>query len=807
MLVTFIPLNDRVEKQAFGRTGRRGETGSCQIIVFNPAMPQWLRSCETVEEAKRLRDSIERHRLDSKNDLEVNKMRRKQELFREYCELKKEFVSSSKCDPDDLNVQVEILDDIWAKWIQNCEGMDQDLNQKNLNEELRNIIVDCSKRAKHFESDNIYHLLKFGAVRLKVCDYKRATEFYDRVISMDLAWSAFAHYNRAYCTMQLKGDGHIRRAIKDLKDAQRKLENYRMNSLLSEICANESALIYDHEDDVTRSVDQRMIDVENEKTYIRITQTLTECQLLHHIDTQTIECIEKLETIDTMHETVTTERRNILELIPGADCVTMKVLQEYSQLGLLFTYNIGAKPTFCYSDQIMSSLVMLESVADTIISAFEKGILMRDKSLEVQNMIDDVCKIGPIGDESSGWMSRGVSRVIITALNSMDVIRDISSLIPNKQNILESNSEKIETSQFAQFSRSQAASVLNWLKPVTQEMNNLVSSKNKDISLQMIDDVMSNLRDKISQTIHEAIAPGQDLHQQLCSLYGSVASQSNLDQFVNCIRDLAKLSTFPFQLSDAHNLTDVLEPLAVDLRSKSRDLSSNTSRFKEATKNIDMVNAIETFSSWLRDNITQFQKTMADGYLYDDDNMLEEINNVLTSVWSDKIRVLLQSRISRLLLIDLKRKTTEKCSSINIFLDGKHRVMSQNRDYVQEIAARNSNSAQIQTSQELPLRLKEFYKDQMRSRDPQMWTMIEASFASKYLKLDIIILDLEKNPIINISFPDNRETCELIYSPPSRAFPDGHYDALKDGKVVQVTKPDDYYGDDFDMFHAAFKSA
>ena len=34
VLVTFIPLNDRVEKQAFGRTGRRGETGSCQILAI-----------------------------------------------------------------------------------------------------------------------------------------------------------------------------------------------------------------------------------------------------------------------------------------------------------------------------------------------------------------------------------------------------------------------------------------------------------------------------------------------------------------------------------------------------------------------------------------------------------------------------------------------------------------------------------------------------------------------------------------------------------------------------------------------------
>ena len=63
VLVTFIPLNDRVEKQAFGRTGRRGATGSCQILVNRKKMPDWLRDCETVDEAKRLRDSIEMHRL------------------------------------------------------------------------------------------------------------------------------------------------------------------------------------------------------------------------------------------------------------------------------------------------------------------------------------------------------------------------------------------------------------------------------------------------------------------------------------------------------------------------------------------------------------------------------------------------------------------------------------------------------------------------------------------------------------------------------------------------------------------------
>ena len=71
VLMTFIPLNDRVEKQAFGRTGRRGATGSCQILVNREKMPEWLRKCETVDEAKRLRDSIEMHRLQRTDELDM----------------------------------------------------------------------------------------------------------------------------------------------------------------------------------------------------------------------------------------------------------------------------------------------------------------------------------------------------------------------------------------------------------------------------------------------------------------------------------------------------------------------------------------------------------------------------------------------------------------------------------------------------------------------------------------------------------------------------------------------------------------
>ena len=177
-------------------------------------MPEWLRACETVDDAERLRDSIEMHRLQRID--EVDMMNNTHALFREYCELKKSFVSSSNCDLDDLKIQIELLDETWAKWLQ---GYEAKLHRSNLDEmvkDLREIIEECSKQASRFDFDNIYHLMQFGAVRLMKGDFEGATSFYDGVIRKDPAWSAFAHYNRAYCTIHLKGDGYIRRVIDDL---------------------------------------------------------------------------------------------------------------------------------------------------------------------------------------------------------------------------------------------------------------------------------------------------------------------------------------------------------------------------------------------------------------------------------------------------------------------------------------------------------------------------------------------------------------------------------------------------------------
>ena len=235
------------------------------------------------------------------------------------------------------------------------------------------MIEDCSERARRFDSDNIYHLMKFGAVRLMKGDFEGATRFYDQVILKDPAWSAFAQYNRAYCTIQTKREGYIIRAIDDLKATLHKLETYKQTFVFSKVHAYVTPHAIKNDDDDSDDDDDEGdgdddLNVSYE-TNIAVVKNnmMIECQLLHHVDGQIIETIEKLETIDTNNIDVSTECRNILDLIPNVDCMTERILEEYRQLGLLFTFNIDEKPKFCYETKIVSSLVVLEALSDVLL--------------------------------------------------------------------------------------------------------------------------------------------------------------------------------------------------------------------------------------------------------------------------------------------------------------------------------------------------------------------------------------------------------------------------------------------------------
>ena len=695
-------------------------------------------------------------------------MRYKQILFREYCELKKKFLTSSNCDLNDLKIQVELLDETWAKWLQDNEARINGSNQDEMLQDLRQIIEDCSQQARRFDSDNIYHLMKFGAVRLMKDDFEGANKFYDLVILKDPAWSAFAHNNRAYCTINMKGNGNIRRAIDDLKATLHELETYKKTFVFSKVHAYANPYaIKNNEDNDLIALFQKNI------TFTKF-YDMMECQLLNHIDTQIIESIEKLEKIEKNNE-VRIECRKIFDLIPNEDCEIQKMSEEYRQLGLLFTFNIDEKPRFCYEAKIVSSLVMLEAVSDILLRLKFQGILLNaDPLFESKYIVELLCNIGTVKDDSLAWMSRCVVEAVNTGIHSITFIRDVSSLVPLKKPTIGSSFEThSETSQLSQVSCKEASHWLTLLETTTQDMKKLICPTEDELILHITNVVMSVLVGKIGETFHEKLKPGQNLHRELCALYGSVTSQSTfeLPQFVDCIRDLT-LAYSP-QICDANFKTVDMTKLATDCVSNSlngsinsTDMSSVITEISVTAAEIDITTAISKMSDSLADSISTCIQNMAEVRCINNDGaMLEATNKVLTSVCSDIIRSMVHNRIYHAIMLDLREKTMRSFSSIyEKLVNAKQKFRNKSESKYSDIVSRCSSRVEQGTRELL-----------MRST-----TETHARLICECFKCNIIILDVDKEVIVTYSSPEYNKTIQLVYNPPCCEFPGGHYDVYKE---------------------------
>ena len=767
VLVTFIPSNDRVEKQAFGRSGRRGETGSCQIMVYREEMPKWLRLCETVNEAKLLRNAVDKERLNI--ETEVNMMREKQELFRKYCDFKRSFGHSNKdLDSNDVKIQVEILDEAWVKWIQEWETNDRHPTKEELGQHLEN----CSIHAKGLESDNIYHLLNFGAIRLMKGEFEKAIEFYDRVIQKDPDWSAFACYNKAYCWLQMMGEGYIRRAIDDLKDARCKFKIYEWTSLFSEI--------HGYSCDIQkRLLGSEFNQTEETKSILTQYHIMMEYQLLQHVNTQITETIEKLEAIDSIGGAVKTMKRSVLDSMQGVDYRTEAMLHRYSQMGLLFTFNIDENPKFCYSSQIVSSSVVLGSLAVTILMALSSGIFLKCHSPELINAIDNLCNIGTNKHDALLWMSRCVSSAIVTGFNSTHFIRDVASLLPIKQTDLKASSKiDTKTEDFTKFENSNATSMLTSLAIMTRDINKLASSKEEEISLHTNSVVMTILRKKIDQIIQETFARGQNLHGTFNCFIRSMRSQSR--------SDLQQLVYFIlYQISDAIIQTNEFQNTIIDLRSRYQNIGFSSTTLKSVTSEITAIAAVNDndialiISKFLELFLAKIEKLIdrkneLGSYCVDEDK-LEATNKIIKSLLGDIIEATVESSIVSAIMFDLQEKIKHVFSSF-------HSTLSS----CSSSLADRFRRSKPKSMEGLLRRLKEFHRDPNKSLIMRL--MAEVKVVSEYCECNIVISDSDKHIILRMSSSEYRKPRELVYSPPSPAYPAGQFQSCVDGRVVRFKR-------------------
>lgn len=163
-IVTFLPRNRRVELQAFGRTGRKGESGSVQCILRASSLPPHFQEL-SLSEIRDLRAKKEQVRLNRLIQSDVKEVQLKETLFKKHCKVLQQ-IHKLVHSRDDKQVVFDSLNESWGQWLlmkgEQIEALDEETLIHELSQAHRQwkpVIPYITTDPVHLPVTNFYHLV------------------------------------------------------------------------------------------------------------------------------------------------------------------------------------------------------------------------------------------------------------------------------------------------------------------------------------------------------------------------------------------------------------------------------------------------------------------------------------------------------------------------------------------------------------------------------------------------------------------------------------------------------------------------
>ncbi|GAA6088176.1 uncharacterized protein LOC113635008 isoform X1 [Tachysurus ichikawai] len=254
VLLTYFTNNRRVEKQVFGRTGRKGTPGMVQVILNHDRLAMAYRG-HSIEVMRELREEYEVNRIKDMEKEKLAEIELKEELFSTFCQFlsdfDKHYSTIEKIDLFEVKIKdvhgyfesfhskmdyhpaLNALKESWGIWlILHTDQINIHSDLTHLKEDLIQNLQDTSNKLLQGHSENFYDHIQqaLGRTALHLqnknkCDYGAKT-YWKKASDSDNYYRAVALYNQAYITINLAKEGYKTEARSLLEEAEKTLDVY-----------------------------------------------------------------------------------------------------------------------------------------------------------------------------------------------------------------------------------------------------------------------------------------------------------------------------------------------------------------------------------------------------------------------------------------------------------------------------------------------------------------------------------------------------------------------------------------------------
>ncbi|XP_029564674.1 uncharacterized protein LOC115159261 isoform X2 [Salmo trutta] len=386
VLLTHYPGSRRVEKQVFGRTGRKGNPGMVQMILCGDNLAQAYQG-QPVEIMRQLREEYEVQRIKDMETDELLEIKIKEDLFGTFCEFldkfdgnftKQERLDLSEMGPNDVpecfkdngpkfdyQPALNALKETWALWLTlHEEHIRQHEDISVLKADLLEHLTNRGNMLLNGKSQNFYDHIKQATGRTDLhlrnkskCDYE-AKSYWKDVEECDPFYSVVAMYNQAFITINMGKDGYKTEARKLLERAKTSVNVYlseTTNTMVSFQIATRGNFEPHHEGErnFLKQIDSRM---SIHKAWIR------------NIDL----AVNKLKELEG-EGTAITEVSSVYNLSENQDYITANELTALYDNGLSIVFEVKKKPKFSFDPLICIFIGMCQVILGVLVCALSFG--------------------------------------------------------------------------------------------------------------------------------------------------------------------------------------------------------------------------------------------------------------------------------------------------------------------------------------------------------------------------------------------------------------------------------------------------